>query len=123
LQKQPKAAKHVAEHARSLLTTALVCTNTPPTFLETPYFKAYVQLVSGGQHHAPSRYLHMQTVKALASQCHDKVKLFLDRTVTFSIEEDAWTGDGRKFSAVMAGMHPFTKCSFPSGEPHALKNL
>ena len=108
LEKQVKPTKQTIEHARKLLSTALLCTNTPPTFLKTPFFKAYVQLLSGGHHHAPSRYLHMQTVKQLASQCQAKIQTFLDRSVTFSIEEDAWTGDGRKFSAVTAGVHWIT---------------
>jgi hypothetical protein len=103
LKKLNTPAKHVVEHARSLLTTALLCTNTPPTFLETPFFKQYVQLVSEGKHAAPSRYLHLQTIKKLAAECHAVIKRCLDRSVSISIEEDAWTGDGRKFTAVTAG--------------------
>jgi hypothetical protein len=101
---QARPTKNVLEHGRKLLTTALLVTNTPPAFLDTPYFKAYVQLVSGGHHFAPTRYLHMQTVKQLAAECQATIRQYLDRAPTFSIEEDAWTGDGRKFSAVTAGM-------------------
>jgi hypothetical protein len=92
------------QHARELLSSALLQTNCPPVFLENQSFKQYIRFISGERYFAPSRYVHMETVNALAAQCHDKIHSLLKNTVSFSIEEDAWTGDGRKFSAITAGV-------------------
>jgi hypothetical protein len=99
-----KAGKHVQQHARELITTALLSCNVPPTLLEHPHFKKYVEVVSEGKHTAPSRYLHMQTLKELAGRCRAYIRSSLQKSVTFSIEEDSWSRDGRKFSAITAGM-------------------
>ena len=91
-------------HGRELLCTALLHTNTAPTFLESPYFRKYIDFISSGDHSAPSRYLHMQTVKDIASRCKVHIKDMLQKAVSFSIEEDSWSRDGIRFSAVTAGV-------------------
>jgi hypothetical protein len=93
------------QHARELLSTSLLETNSPAVFLENRHFKEYIRYISGERYHAPSRYMHMQTVKAIAVNCHDKIKSVLTISNTFSIEVDGWTGDGRKFVAITAGMY------------------
>jgi hypothetical protein len=80
-------------------------TNTPPTFLHASEFQKYISTVSQGQFSAPSRYLHLQTVKELASRCHRRIETALSDAVAFIIEEDSWSNDGRKFSAVTAGVY------------------
>lgn len=107
LSKVTKPSRHMEEHARELLAKALLHTNTPPVFLESPRFKEFVQFISCGHYRAPSRHQHLRTVKQLASQCQQKIKASLQTAVAFSIEEDSWTGDGRKFSAVTAGAFLF----------------
>jgi hypothetical protein len=102
--KLTKPTKHMQQHARELLSRALLKTNTPPTILSCPEFQKYVSVISRENYAAPSRYLHLQTVMDLASRCHNSVKNILTSSVCFSIEQDSWTGDGRKFSAVTAGM-------------------
>jgi hypothetical protein len=102
--KKNRPSKHVQQHARELISTALLSCNVPPTLLENPHFKKYVEVVSNGSHFAPSRYLHMKTMKDLAGRCRDYIKVTLQKSVTFSIEEDSWSRDGRKFSAITAGV-------------------
>jgi hypothetical protein len=92
------------QHARDLLSTALLETNSAALFLENRHFKEYIRYISGDRYQAPSRYLHMETVKAIAANCHEKIKCFLTRSNTFAIEVDSWTGDGRKFTAITAGL-------------------
>ena len=106
---QSGPTKHMRSHARELLSSALLVTNTPPNFLENPYFKRFMEFVTDRQYIAPSRYLHKITVKELARRCHVRIKDFLQKRVCFSIEEDSWTRDGRKFSAITAGV---LLCSF-----------
>jgi hypothetical protein len=94
------------QHACELLSAALLRVNAAPTILSTPEFKAYVEYISNGHYHSPSRYLFMQTVRQMATRCHAKIKTALQKSVSFCIEEDSWTGDGRKFSAITAGTAP-----------------
>jgi hypothetical protein len=63
----PKPNKSMQHHARNLLSTALLQTNCPPVFLENSHFKEYIRYISGDRYHAPSRYLHMDTVESLAA--------------------------------------------------------
>lgn len=114
--KQVKPMKNVLAHARKVLSTVLLTTNTPPGLSQ----QAYVQLVNEGQHFAPTPYLHMQTVKQLAAECHATIKDHLHRAPSFRIEEDAWRGDGRKFSAVTAGM-PILQCRCTSVCVHSMR--
>jgi hypothetical protein len=99
-------ARNMQQHACELLSAALLRVNAAPTILSTPEFKAYVEYISNGHYHSPSRYLFMQTVRQMATRCHAKIKTALQKSVSFCIEEDSWTGDGRKFSAITAGTAP-----------------
>ena len=45
----------------------------------------------------------MKTVAELAGRCKKKIQTPLTEAAYFSIVEDAWTGVGRKFSAIAAG--------------------
>jgi hypothetical protein len=103
-QQATKPTKHMQQHARDLLSTALLKTNTPPAFLHSHEFQQYVKLISHQQYTAPSRYLHLQTVKEIGARCRRQIATSLTSAVAFSIEEDSWCCDGRRFSAVTAGV-------------------
>jgi hypothetical protein len=86
-----------------LLVRGMLRGNIAPYFLMNQEFRAFQSEISEGRYTPITRQAFFATVKEMSRRIATVVERNMKIPVYVSIEEDAWSSAGRKFSAVTAG--------------------